>query len=132
MTSVRELMTPAPETIGAEQSIDEANRRMRRAQVRHLPVLSGAQLVGLLSDRDARLVESVAKGEHVLVGDVMTPEPFVVHTDEDLKDVVAAMAARKLGSAIVVEAGKVVGIFTTTDALHLLLRHLVLDDVRGF
>ena len=61
----------------------------------------------------------------------MTPEPFIVEAGADLKQVVETMATRKLGSAIVVEGSKVFGIFTTTDALHLLLRHLAIDDLRG-
>ena len=65
------------------------------------------------------------------VSEVMTPEPFIVEAGADLKQVVETMATRKLGSAIVVEGSKVFGIFTTTDALHLLLRHLAIDDLRG-
>lgn len=132
MATVRQLMSPAPHTIGADQPIEEAVHRMRTAHVRHLPVLAGAHLVGLLSDRDVRLVETFATREHLTVSDVMSPEPFVVGADADLKDVVKTMAERKLGSAVAVEDGKVVGIFTTTDALHLLLQHLAIDEVRGF
>jgi CBS domain-containing protein len=131
MTSARDLMTPSPHTIGANQTVAEASRRMRQAHVRHLPVLEGAHLVGMLSERDARLVDTLASEKNCLVSDVMTPEPYVVEAGADLKDVVETMAARKLGSAVVVEGTKVVGIFTTTDALHLLLRHLVIDDLRG-
>jgi len=131
MASARDLMTPSPHTIGASQTVAEAARRMRQAHVRHMPVLEGAQLVGILSERDARLVDAVAGDKNCLVSEVMTPEPFVVQAGADLKEVVETMATRKLGSAIVVEGTQVVGIFTTTDALHLLLRHLVIDDLRG-
>jgi acetoin utilization protein AcuB len=131
MASARDLMTPSPHTIGASQTVAEASRRMRQAHVRHLPVLEGAHVVGMLSERDARLVDSVAGEKTCLVSDVMTPEPYVVQAGADLKEIVETMAERKLGSAIVVDGAKVVGIFTTTDALHLLLRHLVIDELRG-
>ena len=113
MAKVRELMSPSPHTIGADQPIAEASKRMRLAQIRHLPVLEGAQLVGLLSDRDVRLVEMLDRQQLVRVGEAMSAEPYVVGVDDDLTGVVATMAARKLGSAIVVDHGKVVGIFST-------------------
>ncbi len=132
MTTVRALMTPSPHTIGSEQTIEEASRRMRYAGVRHLPVLAGGRLVGLLSERDARLVTSLSGTQHVTVAEVMSPEPFAVGPDDELARVVETMATRKLGSAIVVEGVEVIGIFTTTDALHLLLKHLSIDTLRGF
>jgi acetoin utilization protein AcuB len=132
MATVRSLMTPAPHTIGADQTVGEATRRMRQAHVRHLPVLAGGHLVGLVSERDARLAETLAESSTTRVGDVMSPEPYAVGPDEELAPVVSSMASRKLGSAVVVEDGHVVGIFTTTDALHLLLRHLSIDALRGF
>jgi acetoin utilization protein AcuB len=132
MATVRALMTPAPHTIGSQQTIGEAARRMRDAHVRHLPVLTGGHLVGLVSERDARLVETLSKTETVLVGEVMSPEPYAVAPDDDLARVVEVMATRKLGSAVVLEDDRVIGIFTTTDALHLLLRHLSIDALRGF
>lgn len=132
MRTIRELMTASPHTIGADQPVAEATKRMRHAQIRHLPVLEGAQLVGLLSDRDVRLVEALDKSNQMLVSDAMTPEPYVVDADEDLSAVVSAMATRKIGSAIVTDKRRVVGIFTTTDALLLLMRHLVVDELRGF
>lgn len=132
MRTIRELMTASPHTIGADQPIDEAMRRMRVAQIRHLPVLEGAQLVGLLSDRDVRLVEALDKSKQMRVADAMSPEPYVVDADEELSAVVSTMATRKIGSAIVTDKRRVVGIFTTTDALHLLMRHLVVDELHGF
>lgn len=132
MRTIRELMTSSPHTIGADQPIEEAMRRMRAAQIRHLPVLEGAQLVGLLSDRDVRLVEALDTSKQLRVADAMSPEPYVVEADEALGTVVSTMATRKIGSAIVTDKRRVVGIFTTTDALHLLMRHLAVDELRGF
>jgi CBS domain-containing protein len=132
MKTVRELMSACPHTIGADQPVAEAAKRMRLAHVRHLPVLEGGELVGLLSDRDVRLVESLDRQQLVRVAEAMSTEPYVVDADEPLRAVVATMAARKLGSAIVRDKHEVVGIFTTTDALHLLVRHLVLDELHGF
>jgi CBS domain-containing protein len=126
MRKVRDLMTPSPHTIGEEQVVSEASRRMHEFGVRHLPVLSGSVLVGLLSDRDVRLVEAVGTqaGRQFKVADVMMPEPYVVDGTTDLAVVARAMAERKIGSAIVTEHGKIAGIFTATDALHALANRL--------
>ncbi len=132
MPCIRELMSPAPHTIGAQQSIEEALKRMRASHVHHLPVLDGAHVVGMLSDGDIRLVEALGRTAHVTVADAMTADPYVVACDDDLHGVVTNMAKRKIGSAIVLEGEKVVGIFTTTDALNLLAQHLAAEAARAF
>lgn len=131
MPTIREHMTTSPHTIGDEQPIHDAIRKMRLLHVRHLPVLHGGRLVGILSDRDLRLVESARGAEELTVGEAMSTEVFSVAADEELGSVVARMAAEKIGSAVVLARNEVVGIFTTTDALGLLSRLLVLEELRG-
>ena len=48
----------------------------------------------------------------------MSHEPYVVTPEQPIEVVVAAMADRKLGSAVVMRGREVLGIFTTVDALH--------------
>ena len=48
---VREWMTPDPHTIGPDVEWEEAARTMERLRVRHLPVLDGGQIVGVVSFR---------------------------------------------------------------------------------
>ena len=57
--NVRSYMTPAPHTIGRGQSLTVARPLMHEHGIRHLPVLDGGTLVGLLSERDVFLVESL-------------------------------------------------------------------------
>ncbi len=126
MSTIRDHMTPNPHTIGADQSVEEALQRMRKFRIRHLPVLRGGELVGILSDRDVRLIEGFASAgqQDIMVAEAMSPEAFATDADADLGDVVSRMASQRLGSAVVMERGQVVGIFTTTDALSLLARRL--------
>ncbi len=120
--TIRHFMTPVIHTIGETQPLATAHEMMRTHQVRHLPVLSGGKLVGLLSQRDLHLIETLPDVDvnRVTVDDAMSQDVYTAGPGDDLAEVASAMAERKLGSAVVVEGGKVVGIFTTVDALRAL------------
>jgi acetoin utilization protein AcuB len=112
-------MSPSPLCIDSTKPMSEAHRLMREKRLRHLPVLSQGGLVGLVSLGDLHLLERLegVDPERVRVADAMTPDPYCVHPHARLDEVVDVMAGNKYGSALVVEAGQVVGIFTTVDAL---------------
>jgi acetoin utilization protein AcuB len=115
---IKKYMTTDVQTIGDEQPMSVAHRLMREQHIRHLPVLHQGKLVGVLTDRDLRLVETLSDVDptKVAVSEAMTPDPYVVSPDAELNEVVAMMAAKKYGSAVISDNGKVVGIFTTVDA----------------
>jgi acetoin utilization protein AcuB len=123
---VRDYMTHSPHTVGREQPLSVAERVMRSHEIRHLPVLDGGQIVGILSQRDALLVESIAgtNPTEVLVEEAMVTDVFTVGPHESIAEVVRTMVARKLGSAVIVEDDVVVGVFTTIDALRAFLDRL--------
>lgn len=79
--------------------------------------------MGIVSERDLRLVESISgtKTETTLIEEAMTPEPYMVRADAPLREVIEQMIAHKYGCAIVTEHAGVVGIFTTIDAMRALL-----------
>ncbi|HEY1532804.1 MAG TPA: CBS domain-containing protein, partial [Polyangiaceae bacterium] len=116
--SVQKYMTTSPHTIGEDQPMALAHRMMREHHVRHLPVLREAKIVGLISDRDLNMVESLQDVDprKVLVSEAMSQDPYVVSPDAPLDEVVSMMAEKKYGSAVVTQHDKVVGIFTTVDA----------------
>jgi len=116
--TIQKYMTTAPHTIGREQPMALAHRLMREHHIRHLPVLHEARIVGLISDRDLNLIETLRDVDPkvVTVEDAMTPSPYVVEPDTALDDVVSTMAEKKYGCAVVVQHHQVVGIFTTVDA----------------
>jgi acetoin utilization protein AcuB len=91
---------------------------MRTSRIRHLPVLEGGQLVGMLTHRDLVLIESLkdVDPKKVTVEDAMSTEVYTVSPDAPLDEVVREMAEKKYGSAVVIQNHKVVGIFTTVDA----------------
>ena len=116
---VRQYMTPTPHTIGPTSSLAAARRIMVQHQVRHLPVLDGGRIVGQLSERDLLLVESLpnVNPTEVRVEEAMVHRVFMVGPDAPIGEVIQTMIESKLGSAIVCEGERVVGVFTTIDAL---------------
>ena len=118
--SISKYMTTLPHTIGADQSLVKANQMMSELRVRHLPVLSGGTLVGVLSDRDVKLVESFKDVDpaNVKVEEAFSPEPYIATPSSSLAEVCAEMARHKYGCALICDNHKLVGIFTWVDALN--------------
>jgi acetoin utilization protein AcuB len=115
--SVKKYMTTVPHTVGAEQFLAKAQQLMQKFQIRHLPVLRGGSLVGIVSDRDIALIETLSdvNPNKVCVEEAMSPVVYTASPDSPFSEVVAEMASHKYGSAVIVDQGHVVGIVTTTD-----------------
>ena len=120
--SIRRFMTVGPHSVSSRHTLAEAHQVMREKGVRHLPVIDEGRLVGVVSQRDLYLMETLRGVDMARerVEEAMSAEPFVVAPDALLADVADAMATRRHGSALVVERATVVGIFTSTDALRAL------------
>lgn len=123
---IAEHMTPMPHSIGADQPLARAIAFMREHRVRHLPVLHGGELVGMLSDRDVVLLEGLptALDEAMLVEEAMMSEPFAVPSDHGLAEALREMAERHLGAVVVMDGPRVIGIYTSTDAVRMLSERL--------
>ena len=124
--TIRDAMSESPHTIGKAQPLERASHVMREHGIRHLPVLDGGALLGILSTRDVYLIETLrdVDPEKVTVEEAMTAEPYAVPPDAPLKEVVETMAEHKYGAAVVMDGREVVGIFTTVDALRVLAARL--------
>jgi acetoin utilization protein AcuB len=123
--AIAAFMTSSPHSIGRDQSLAAAHRMMREHRIRHLPVLEAGKLVGVISDRDLHLAETLkdVDAERVPVEDAMTPTPYAVAPTTPVAEVAREMAEQKIGSAVVMEGRKIVGVFTVTDALRALARY---------
>lgn len=117
---IADYMTAAPHTIGSEQSLRAARQVMRMHHVRHLPVLHGGDLVGVLSDRELQGFEVLPGSDHLTVEEAMVPEAYVTTPDAPLAEVAGEMARLKIGSAVVLDGKAVLGVFTVVDALRAL------------
>lgn len=128
---VGDVMTPGPHFVAATDTLAAAKDLMQEHGIRHLPVMRGNDLVGVLSDRDVNraLALRCAPPESIAVEDAMTADPYVVPPSTLLNVVARTMAERKVGSAVVLDRGAVLGVFTTTDALNALADSLEGKDI---
>jgi len=123
---VRDYMTSAPLTTTPTRSLTSAVKTMRSKRVRHLPVLEGGRVVGIVSQRDILIIESLpgVNPTEVRIEEAMVRDVFTVRPDTPIAEVLETMIAKKIGSAIVTEGKRAIGVFTTIDALRALRRLL--------
>lgn len=121
-------MTSLPLSIGVDARVHEARELMAEHEIRHLPVTEDGRLVGVISQRDIALVLDPALDvpfhEELRVGTICSLDAYVVEPDTPLDAVVAEMARRRIGSALVARRGRLLGILTATDACRLLAEAL--------
>ncbi len=115
--TVQKYMTPAPHSIGVDQPISRAHAVMREHRIRHLPVLSGGRLMGVVSERDLHIMETIAGVDprQVGVNEAMSTVVYAVPPETPLDEVAREMAEHRYGCVVVMEHERVVGIFTTVD-----------------
>ena len=119
---VRRYMTASPYTIGNHQSVVDASALMKQHGIRHLPVVEETTLIGLVSDLEIGfLVALRAQPDRLAVGEIMTANPYVVAPDADLQAVATHLVEHKETCAVIVDKGRVVGVFTQIDALRALI-----------
>jgi acetoin utilization protein AcuB len=120
--TISKYMTTCPVSVSSDLKLSEAMGTMKKNNIRHLPVIDKDQIVGLITDRDALLVESFQQADpgKITVKDVMQKDVYYVTPDAPIDAVAREMAVHKYGSAVVVSNDKVVGIFTTVDAMNVI------------
>jgi acetoin utilization protein AcuB len=122
------VMTPFPYVVQVDESVLAARALMIEHDVRHLPVKSGNFLVGVLTDRDLKRALDPGLGlppkEELFVRDIFLPDAYVVDVSEPLDVVLSHLSSEHIGSALVTKGGRLVGIFTLTDAARLFCTQL--------
>jgi acetoin utilization protein AcuB len=129
---VKEWMTPDPKTVNEGDPLKTAVSLVVENRIRHLPVVRGDALVGIISDRDLkRAMPSIVAGataeeyqsfmEETSVEQVMTANPLACTPDTDLVDLVREFCQKKVGAIPVVDGEHLVGIVTQTDMMQAFL-----------
>jgi acetoin utilization protein AcuB len=126
---VEDVMSRSLVTIAPEETLRAAVDLLLKNRIRHLPVVNGSALVGIVTDRDVkRATPSVLSGidrdeyERVLadtkVAQLMTRDPVTVTPKTKLKAAVEIFIKRRVGALPVVDEGCLVGILSDTDIVH--------------
>lgn len=120
---VEEFTTPDPITANESSSIEELFQLMNKNGIRHIPILKGTTVVGIVSERDLNLVRDLEFKEKSILNatNIMAKNPVSVSSQDTIEEVAFEMSKRKIGSVIVNEGDKLLGIFTVTDALNALI-----------
>ncbi len=120
-------MTRLVVVVPPQLTLDVAWEVMQKRRIRHLPIVQGGALLGILSDRDvlvrARLGEDgTISVPHVPVVHAMTPSPATCEPDQSVSSIVRVMTERKIDAMPVLDAReRLVGLVTSTDLLLLLI-----------
>ncbi|MEW6725887.1 CBS and ACT domain-containing protein [Desulforudis sp. 1088] len=125
---VKDYMTRNPITITPETPIFQALEIMTRKKVRHLPVVKDGKLVGIVTERGLLQVSpspattlSVYELNYVLakvtVKDALVKNPVTCDPDMPIEEAARVMREKKIGSILVTEKDKLIGIITQTDMI---------------
>jgi predicted transcriptional regulator len=122
--TVAELMQRNVNTIRSEATVAEAVVALADAHISGMPVTDGAgRVIGVLSTSDVLTAEAetddgIARQslwERTPVRDLMTPRPFTIAPEEDVREAARQMLYADVHRLFVAEGDQVVGIISTTD-----------------
>jgi acetoin utilization protein AcuB len=116
--TIERYMSRGPYSVSSTESLERARTLMDRHAIRHLPVVDGIELVGLLSERDLAVVESIpgVMTANIEIARVMRPA-LSVSANMPIDEALDLMTEQRSDSVVVRDGTGIVGIFTTTDAL---------------
>ncbi|MFQ5804594.1 MAG: CBS domain-containing protein [Candidatus Methylomirabilales bacterium] len=126
---VERYMTLNPITVRPDTSLRKAQDLLHGHRIRHLPVVQGRRLIGIITDRDLRqlfpsslappdeVAEFRSAAVQVKVGEVMTRRVISVTPDTRTHRAARLMVERRLGCLPVLRGSTLVGIITTIDLL---------------
>jgi acetoin utilization protein AcuB len=133
---IRDIMTTNVVTIPSSTSIADARRIMTAHRIERLPVVDKGKLVGIVTARRLDQVSpskatslSIWELSYILektpVKDIMEKNVVTVSPDITVEEAVSIAQSNKVGSLVVVEDGRVVGIVTTNDFFYKIVNPLL-------
>lgn len=130
---VQDFMTTEVTSLQDSDTLLDAAMIFVRSSFRHIPVLQGRKVVGIITERDVKqFAPSLLTGttadeyntimETTPISRVMTKNPTTLRPDQPIFEAARFLHQRRVGCMPVVENGELVGIVTTTDLLRLLMK----------
>ncbi|OPX21109.1 MAG: hypothetical protein BZ151_00115 [Desulfobacca sp. 4484_104] len=131
---VRDVMVRDVATLNLEDELSLANDIIQLGRIRHLPVVEGKKLVGIISERDlfrSSLAQALGYGTRatrdlmktIRIKDIMVTDLVTISPDEELKVAVRKMLDKKIGCLPVVQEEELIGLITETDVLSQYLKN---------
>ncbi len=120
--SVGHILSQSPVCVEPSMSREELTSLMKKSKFRHLLVCNArGALLGVISDRDVF-------GDGATAGDLMTPDPYTISAEDDLRTAITVMLSHTISALPVMNDEKVIGILTVTDLIVMLQCTLQLLD----
>ena len=129
---VSQIMTKELVTLNTTQSLYDAERLFKEYNIRHIPVVEGDKILGVLSYSDLLRINfaDVTEGEEDVssvvydmytIPQIMAKAPITVQASTNVKEVAEILTTQSFHSIPVLDGEKLVGIVTTTDLIKYLL-----------
>lgn len=130
---VAQIMTKNVLTLSTKDELSTAEEMFKKNRIRHIPITSGKQVLGMLSYTDLMRIsfaDAVDEDEHEVdtmvynmfsIEQVMTKDVICVSPQTTIQEVAAFLAQKEFHALPVVENEALVGIVTTTDLINYLL-----------
>lgn len=128
---VSKIMTSNPITVNTTNKVADVAKIFAENNIHHLPVVSGSELIGMISKTDIDRVSFVtnlqddkantAIYDNLEIEQVMTSQLDTVQQDGEIRDAAALLAKGSYHAIPVLEGETLTGIVTSTDVINYLL-----------
>ena len=128
---VSKIMTPNPITVNTTNKVSDVAKIFSEKNIHHIPVVSGSELIGMISKTDIERVSFVtnlqdqkantAIYDSLEIEQVMTNQLDTVQQDDEVREAAALLAGGTYHAIPVLEGEKLTGIVTSTDVIKYLL-----------
>lgn len=130
---VKNIMSSQVVTLNLTHSLEDAEKMFKKHKIRHIPVVSGDSLIGMLSLTDLMRISFVDNyGEDegnvdsavynmLSIEQVMVSKPVAVQADQSIREIAEILSQKEFHALPVTDGNKLVGIVTTTDLIKYLL-----------
>jgi acetoin utilization protein AcuB len=124
---IDDIVQRDPVIVGPRATLAQVLRVLNRKGIRHVPVVDGGRLVGIISDRDVKSALALSRGPEGAessrtASQVMTRDPITIAPMFPVEEAAQLMVVNRISALPVVEGGRLVGMVTETDLLQLLSR----------
>lgn len=130
-TPVSKIMSTGILSVNVTQSLHEVDSIIKDENIRHVPVVSGDKVIGMLSKTDLQKISFVntfdgeglttAMYDNLSIEQVMTKDVHTVQQDDTILDVATILSKNEFHALPVTDGEKLVGIVTTTDLVKFLI-----------